>query len=112
MALRPEGQVAVMEKRPLGKPEFPTGEHIATCVAAVRETSAAGNRMVVWSFRLPGGQELRHFTVVRRVETGLTAQALGLPLKPLRLVDAPGKSCRVTVAKDGDWHKITGVRPL
>ncbi len=101
-----------MEKRPLSKPEAPTGEHVALCVAAVRETSAAGNRMVVWTFELPGGQRVRHYTVVRRVETGLTAQALGLPLKPLRLSEAGGRQCRVTVAKDGDWLKVSGVRPL
>jgi len=101
-----------MAKRPLGKPEVPTGEHVATCYAAWRDTSAAGNRMVVWVFELPGGQQVRHYTVTRRVETGLTAQALGLPLKPLRLADALGRECRITVSQDGDWLKVTGVRPL
>lgn len=101
-----------MERRPLGKPEAPTGEHVAICVGAERVTSAAGNRCVRWTFELPGGRRLDSWTVVRRAETGLTAQALGLPLKPLRLPDAVGLRCRVTVGKDGDWLRITGVRPL
>ena len=101
-----------MEKRRLSKPETPTGEYVATCVAAERVTSAAGNRCVRWTFEFPGGQRLYSWTVVRRAETGLTAQALGLPLKPLRLADAAGLQCRATVGKDGDWLRITGVRPL
>lgn len=101
-----------MKRRPLGKPGVPTGEHVALCVAAERVTSAAGNRCVLWTFELPGGQQVRHWTVVRRAESGLTAQALGLPLKPLRLADAAGRQCRVTVGVDGDWIRVTAVRPL
>lgn len=99
-------------RRPLGRPEVSPGEYVALCVDAVRETSAAGNRMVVWAFELPGGQRVKHFTVVRRAETGLTAQALGLPLKPLRLSDAAGRRARITVAPDGAFLKVTGVRPV
>jgi hypothetical protein len=40
------------------------------------------------------------------------AQALGLPLKPLRIADALDRQCRATVAWDGSYMKVTGVRPL
>jgi len=78
----------------------------------MRSTSAAGNKMIVWTFELESGQCVFHYTVIRRVETGLTAQALGLPLKPLRLAEAVDRQCRITVSQDGDWLKVTGVRPL
>lgn len=99
-----------MEKRRLGQdPEL--GEHVAECVGAVLDTSAAGNRMVVWTFELPGGRRVNHYTVRRRAETALTAQALGLG-KSFRLSEALGCRCRVAVSKDGAWLKVSGVRPL
>lgn len=101
-----------LERRPLGKPELAPGEYVATCVSAERRTSAAGNKMIVWAWELPGGQIVSSYTVVRRVESGLTAQALGLELRPLRLADAAGLRCRVTVGRDGDWMRVTAVRPL
>lgn len=74
--------------------------------------SAAGNKLVIWTFQFPAGQCLFHWTVQRRVETGLCARALGLPLKPLRLADAEGRQCRATVVRDGSFMKIASVRAL
>lgn len=88
------------------------GEYAVACVSALPGVSAAGNKMIVWCFRLPNGQCLFWYTVLRRVETGLTAQALGLPRKPLVLSDAEGRQCRATLAKDGNLVKIVSVRPL
>lgn len=87
------------------------GEHVATCLRAERTESAAGNACVRWVFQV-GDFELAHTTVIRRVETGRIASALGLRLKPLRLPDAAGRRCRISVAKDGSFMKVTGARPL
>jgi hypothetical protein len=103
----------MVERRRLGGgAPFPPGEYTATCTGAYHDTSAAGNKMVVWSLQLANGQFVRHWTVRRRVETGLMAQALGLPLKPLRIADALDRQCRATVAWDGSYMKVTGVRPV
>lgn len=87
------------------------GEHAAVCLRAERHESAAGNKCVCWTFDV-AGFELSHVTVVRSARTGRTALALGLRLKPLRLEDAAGRRCRLTVAKDGGFWKVTGLRPL
>lgn len=87
------------------------GEYVATCLRAERVESAAGNPCVRWTFDVDG-TELARTTVVRRVETGRTALALGLRLKPLRLADAAGKRCRITVKQDGAFLSVDQVRPL
>lgn len=87
------------------------GEYVAVCAGAETVDSAAGNKCVRWTF-VVDGTELARTTVVRRVETGRTALALGLRLKPLRLADAVGKRCRVTVKQDGAFLSIDSVRPL
>jgi hypothetical protein len=99
-------------RRTLGASAVPAGEHVVTVVSAIRGTSAAGNRMIVWGLEFPGGHCLFHYSVVRRVETGLMAQALGLPLKPLRIADAVGRQCRATVVNSDYGPKVSGVRPL
>lgn len=89
------------------------GEYVATCAGAERSESAAGNKCVRWTFRLElENVDLALTTVIRRVETGRTAQALGLALKPLDLSKAAGRRCRIQVAKDGSYTKITAVKPL
>lgn len=104
------------EKRRLGSPEalLPPGEYTATCVGAHTGTSAAGNRMIIWTLAIgdDGGVLLQHYTVQHRAESGLTAQALGLRRKPLALSKAAGRQCRATVGHDGPWLRVTGVRPL
>lgn len=88
-----------------------TGEHEAVCLSAERSTSAAGNACVRWTFDVRG-TELAYTTVVRRKETGLCAQALGMQLKPLILSRAAGRKCRLTVEADGPFLNIRSVRPL
>lgn len=87
------------------------GEHVAVCLRAERVDSAAGNKCVRWTFQV-GDAELARTTVVRRKETGQTALALGLPLKPLVLSKAAGRRCRVVVKQDGAFLSIDSVRPL
>jgi hypothetical protein len=91
-----------------GQPE--PGEHLAVCLQADRHKSAAGNACVRWTFQV-GDFELAWVTVQRRKETGQAAQALGLP-KAFRLSEAAGKQCRLTLAKDGSYMKVTGARSL
>jgi len=91
-------------------PQLPPGEHVATCVQAEAVESAAGNPCVRWTLRV-GEFDLAWTTVRRRKETGQAAQALGLP-KAFRLSQAIGRKCRITVAKDGAYMKVTAARPL
>ena len=86
------------------------GEHVATCLRAEPHESAAGNKCVRWTFQV-GDFELAWVTVQRRKETGQAAQALGLP-KAFRLSQAKGRQCRLTLAKDGAFTKVTAARPL
>lgn len=87
------------------------GEYDATCVSAEAVLSAAGNACIRWTWEFPGGVRLASTTVRRRAETGLTAQALGLP-KAFRLSAAAGRQARVTIGRDGPFRSITAVRPL
>lgn len=103
----------MVERRRLGGgAPYSPGEYVATVVAAHHGTSAAGNKMVTWALQLSNDSSVFHWTVRRRVETGLMAQALGIPLKPLRIADGVGRQCRATVVWDGQYMKVTGVRPL
>jgi hypothetical protein len=100
-----------MKKRRLGS-SVPSGEYEAICLRAVRHTSAAGNPCVRWTWALlPDAVIVEQYTVIRRAETGKTAQALGLPLRPLRLADAQGRRARVTVANGDFGPKVTAARP-
>lgn len=88
------------------------GEYVAACCQAEVVDSQAGNPCVRWTFQVENHDvRLAWTTVRRRRETGLVAQALGLP-KAFRLSQALGRSCRITVAKDGGFMKVTGARPL
>lgn len=86
------------------------GEHVASCLRAEAVDSAAGNPCIRWVFQV-GEFELARTTVRRRKETGQTAQALGLP-KAFRLSQAAGRSCRITIKKDGSYWSIDGARAL
>ena len=95
-----------------GTPEPLTGTHPATCVSAERSVSKAGNRMVVWTFRLDNGMDLRRWTLERSTDIHETVVALGLDPKAVRLSEAPGRRCRVVLSHDGSFHNIEAVRPL
>lgn len=82
------------------------------CLSAERTTSGAGNPCVRWTFQLLKDYMLSYTTVVRRKETGLVAQALGMKLKPLTLSQSVGRKCRVTIEKDGPYWNIRSVRAL
>jgi len=88
------------------------GEHVVTCVRAELTTSAAGNECVRWVFELSTGVRLAWTTVRRRRETGLAARALGMKYPPLRLADAVGRKCRITVKQDGGFLSIESARAL
>ena len=91
---------------------LPPGEYVAACRQAEAVDSQAGNPCVRWTFEVEGTEvRLAYTTVRRRRETGLVAQALGLP-KAFRLSQALDRRCRITVAKDGSFMKVTGARPL
>jgi hypothetical protein len=91
--------------------DLTAGEHVAVCLRAEAVESAAGNPCIRWVFATPDGFELARTTVRRRRETGLTAQALGLP-KAFRLSQAAGRSCRITLKKDGAYWSIDSTRAL
>jgi hypothetical protein len=89
-----------------------TGTHPATCVSAKRDTSKAGNAMVVWHFRLDNGVELRRWTVLTSTDLHQTVVALGLDPAAVRLSEAAGKKCRLVISHDGSFHSIDASRPL
>jgi hypothetical protein len=46
----------MVERRRLGGgAPFPPGEYVVTCIGAWHDTSAAGNKMVVWTLSLLDG---------------------------------------------------------
>ena len=101
------------EKRRLGGNPGPAGEIVVTCVAAELVTSAAGNPCIRWTFESDNGvHRLAWTTVRRRRETGLAARALGMKYPPLRLAQALGRQCRVTVKQDGAFLNVESARPL
>lgn len=90
--------------------DLTAGEHVAVCLRAEATDSAAGNACIRWVFQV-AGFELARVTVRRRRETGLTAQALGLG-KAFRLSQAAGRSCRITLKKDGAYWSVDSARAL
>lgn len=95
-----------------GAPDPLTGVHVGTCVSAERSTSKAGNPMIVWTFRLENGMDLRRWTLLRSTDIHETVVALGLDPQAVRLSEAPGKRCRLVISHDGAFHSVDSARPL
>lgn len=104
--------MATRERRPVTTSGPLTGTFVAACVSAERSTSKAGNAMVVWTFRLDNDLELRRWTLLRSTDIHETVVALGLDPNAVRLSEAVGRQCRVTVGHDGMFSTIEATKPL
>jgi hypothetical protein len=105
--------MATRQRVPVGgAPEPLTGTFVGTCLAAERATSKAGNKMVVWHFRLDSGIDLRRWTLLKSTDLHETVTALGLDPAATRLSEAVGRKCRLVVGHDGAFQTIESARPL
>lgn len=87
------------------------GTYDATVVGAERYTAQSGSRCVRWTFRLSSGADVTRVTPVSgpgAVWGAEVVEALGLP-KRLRLSEAVGKRCVVTLAMQGQYLSVTKV---
>lgn len=104
--------MASRERVRVGGADSLVGTHVGTCLSAARDTSKAGNKMVVWLFKLDNGVELKRWTLERSTDIHETVTALGLDPAAVRLSQAPGRQCRLVVGYDGQFARIESAKPL
>jgi hypothetical protein len=104
--------MATRERKPVSAPEPLSGTFVGTCLTAERSVSKAGNAMVVFTFRLENGVDLRRWTLLKSTSLHETVTALGLDPTATKLSLASGRKCRVTVGHDGSFSTIEATKPL
>lgn len=105
--------MATRERTPVGGgPNIAPGWHVGTVKSASHEQSAAGNKMLVWTFELADGWVQKHWTLLTSEDLHAVVVALGMAPAAVRLSEAVGRRCQLKLDKDGQFFKVKRVKPV